>query len=90
MPLTSSVEGQMASSKTSVLAKMIKYVCTVHVKKSFWTNRLIDLGTWRSQEEANQTLYSIKFRILIKCQCIICTKIINNSLIISRTLFKSF
>ena len=43
MPLTSSVEGQMTYGKTSVLAKMIKYVCTVHVKKSFWTNRLIDL-----------------------------------------------
>ena len=43
MPLTSSVEGQMTNGKTSVLAKMIKYVCTVHVKKSFWTNQVIDL-----------------------------------------------
>ena len=43
MPLSSSVERQMTSSEITVLAETIKYVCTVHVKKSFWTNRLIDL-----------------------------------------------
>ena len=56
MPLTSSVKGQMTSSKIRVLVEMIKYVCTVHVKKSFWTNQVIDLvhlDTGRGQEEAN-------------------------------------
>ena len=43
MPLSNSVEGQMTSSEITVLAKTIKYVRTLHVKKSFWTNRLIDL-----------------------------------------------